>query len=88
MTTGSYSVASSKQLGQNANKQLELARRPPDGIVDHATRSDPVFNTLEQEGVLTYLSQLHKLVAETLHTTTRFPGQVKAMVNICASEKS
>ena len=88
MTTGTYSVASSEQLGQNADKQLELARRPPDGIVDHATRSDPVFNTLEQEGVLTNLPQLHKLIAETPHTTTRFPGQVKAMLNIGASGRS
>ena len=68
-------MVSSEQLGQDADKQFELARSPPDGIFDHTAGSTPVFNTLEQEEVLVDLPQLHELVAETLNTAIRFPEQ-------------
>ena len=40
-----------------------------DLIVNHSTRIDLVFDAVEQERMLADLTQLHKLITETLDTT-------------------
>ena len=60
----------SEELGEDANEQFELARAPPNVMIDRTIWADPIFDTIEQERMLADLSELHKLVAETLDTAT------------------
>jgi hypothetical protein len=58
-----------KELGQNTSKEFYLASATNKLVVDHATGVHLVLHTLEEERVLADLSQLHKLVGETLDAT-------------------
>ena len=60
----------SEELGEDANKQFGLARAPPNVMIDRTIRADPIFDAIEQERMLADLSELHKLIAETLDTAT------------------
>lgn len=68
-----YPVVGSKEFGKNAAQKFDLAGCPDEFVVNETTRADLVLDTLEQEGMLTDLTKLHELVAQTFDTT-RFPA--------------
>jgi esterase/lipase superfamily enzyme len=55
-----------KELWQNTIQQLDLAGVADEFIVDETARVHLVFDTLEDERVLTDLAKLHQLVAQPL----------------------
>jgi hypothetical protein len=72
-----YAMAGGKELGQDPVEELDLARCANEFIIDEAGGVDLVFDALEEEGMLADLTELHKLVAETLDTC-RFTGGILA----------
>jgi hypothetical protein len=63
-----YTMVCGEELGENAVKQLDLARCADEHIVNHATRVHFVLDTFEQERMLTDLAQLHKFVGQAPHS--------------------
>ena len=59
-------MACGKELGKNPMEEFNLPRCPDELLVNEATRTDLVLDTLEQEGVLANLAELHEFVAEPL----------------------
>jgi hypothetical protein len=65
-----HSVACGEEFGKDPGQKFDLTRRPNEFVVDHTARVDLIFYTLEQEGMLTNLPELHQLVTQTLYTGT------------------
>ena len=57
-------------------EEFDLARATDELVVDHRAGVDLVLDTLKQKRVLADLPELHKLVAQTLHTA-RFAADVR-----------
>jgi hypothetical protein len=64
-----YTMTSCKELGQDTIEEFHFPRRTDKRLVDKAPRVNLVFDTLKQERMLANLSQLHKLVAQTLDSS-------------------
>ena len=64
-----------EKLGQDTREQLNLPGRANNLVIDHARGVDPVLHRLEQERMLADFAELHELVRQALHASTRFAVQ-------------
>ena len=68
-TTTAHSMSGSEELGENSVQEFNLARSSNELLIYHATRTDVVLDTFEQERVLANLPKLHKFITEALDAT-------------------
>jgi hypothetical protein len=59
-------MTASEELWQNTIQQLDLAGVADEFIIDETVRVHLVFDTFEEEGVLTDLAKLQQLAAQPL----------------------
>ena len=64
-----YTMVGGEEFRQDSRQQFDLTGRANEVVVDVSRWVDIVFDALEEERMLADLSQLHELVAKTLHTT-------------------
>ena len=62
-------MAGGKEFWENMAQYLDFAGGHDELFINITSGVHLVFNTLEQEGMLTNLAELHELVAETFYTT-------------------